>query len=274
MALYEWVQDKNFGHPGPSENEVDLLGAFEGCPIPTLILEGKWDMTWSADKPQRFHKNHPNARLVIFKESAHSIFEDEPEAFFAELRCFLSELHAISDNDLDNWKKYLARYENERWQKIPEGSITEQEKAEIEEFHRIKARIEKGQKYSDATTPLRSLLSIISAYKNRDMEAVQRIRALRDVSENPDFNSDLRYFNSLQIFRAPLPPDNVKEGDLWIIYTKEPDTSRLADGHIFFHWKGNWMYCGSIGQPGAALKWHSYVDALKETFGVPTDDKL
>jgi proline iminopeptidase len=147
MALYEWVQDKDFGHPGPSENEVDLLGAFKGCPIPTLILEGKWDMSWSADKPQRLHKNHPNARLVIFKESAHSIFEDEPEAFFAELRHFLRELPAIQHNDLVNWKEYLAQYEKERWQKISEGPMTEQEKAAIEEFHRIKPSIEKGRKY-------------------------------------------------------------------------------------------------------------------------------
>jgi proline iminopeptidase len=273
-ALYEWVHDKDFRHPGPSENEVDLLGAFEGCPVPTLILEGKWDMSWSADKPQRLHKNHPNARLVTFNESAHSIFKDEPEAFFAELRHFLRELPTISDNDLVNWKEYLAKYEKERWQKIPEGPITEKEKADIEEFHWINASIEKGQKYHDATTPLHSLLSLISACKNRDMKAVQRVRFSRDVSENPDFNSDLRYFSSLQIFRAPLPPEDVKEGDLWIIYTKEPDTSRLADGHIFVLRKGNWMYCGSIGHPGGVLKWHSYVDKLKKAFGVPTNDKL
>jgi len=274
MALYEWVQDKDFGRSGPSENEVDLLGAFEGCPIPTLILEGKWDMTWSADKPQLFHKNHPNARLVIFKESAHSIFEDEPEAFFAELQHFLSEIPAISDNDLVNWKEYLVKYEKEKWQKIPEGPMTEQEKAAIEEFHRIKASIEKGQKYHDATIPLRSLLSIISAYTNRDMEAVKRVRVIRDTSDKPEFDSSLQKFSSLQIFRAPLPPDDVKEGDLWIIYTKESDTSRLADGHIFVLWKGNWMYCGSIGHPGAVLKWHSYVDKLKKAFRIPTDDKL
>lgn len=273
MALYECVHGKDFGNHGPSENEVDLLGVFKGCPVPTLILEGKWDMTWSADKPQRLLKNHPNARLVIFKESAHSIFEDEPEAFFAELRHFLSELPAISDNDLMKWKEYLVQYEKERWQRIPEGPMTKQEKAAIEEFHRIKAGIEKGRKYHDGFTPLSSLLSIISAYKNRDMEAVQRFRPSKDASESPDFDSELRYFSSLQIFRAPLPPDDIKEGDLWIIYTKEPDTSRLADGHIFVLSKGNWVYCGNLGHPGAALIWHGYIDELKKVFKIPTDDK-
>jgi proline iminopeptidase len=266
VALYEWVQDKGFGNHGPSENEVDLLGAFKGCPIPTLILEGKWDMTWSVDKPQRFLKNHPNAKLVIFKESAHSIFQDEPEAFFAELRHFLSELPTISDNDLMKWKEYLAQYEKERWQKIPEGPMTEEEKVAIEEFHRIKAGIENGQSYHEATTPLHSLLSLISAYKNRDIEAVKSVRPSRSLSENPDYDSDLRCFSSLQILRAPTPPDDIKEGDLWIIYTKEPGTSRLADGHIFILRKGNWTYCGNLGHPGAALIWHGYIDKIKKAF--------
>jgi len=257
IALYEWVHDKDFRHPGPSENEVDLLGAFKGCPIPTLILEGKWDMTWSEDKPQRFHKNHPNARLVIFKESAHSIFEDEPEAFFAELQHFLSELPAIPDKNLVYWKEYLAKYEKERWQKIPEGPITDQEKAAIEEFHRIKAGIEKGQKYHDATTPLHSLLSLISACTNRDIEAVKRIYIFENPSDSGDFDFDSRIelYNSLQIFRAPMPPEDAKESDIWVIYTKQPDTSRLDDAYIFILWKGNWMLWANTGRPGAAIQW-------------------
>jgi proline iminopeptidase len=129
MALYEWVHDKDFRSGiSPSENGVNLEGAFKDCPIPTLILEGKWDMSWSADKPQRFHKNHPDAKLVIFKESAHSVFEDEPEAFFAELRQFLCQLPEISDEALVKWKEHLAQYEkekSEKWQKIPEGPMTE-----------------------------------------------------------------------------------------------------------------------------------------------------
>lgn len=273
VALYEWVHDKDFRHPGPSENEVDLLGAFKGCPIPTLILEGKWDMSWSADKPQRFHKNHPNARLILFEKSAHSIFADEPEAFFTELRQFLNGLPKISDEALVKWKEYLAQYEKEKWQKIPEGPMTKQEKAAIEEFHRIKVRIEKGQKYYDGSTPLHSLLSIISAYMNRDMEAVKCVRVIKNASESSDFDLYLRMFNSLQISRAPLPPNDIKEGDLWIIYTKEPDTSRLAEGHLFVLWKGNWMYCGSIGHPGAVLQWHSYVDEIKKAMWMPWDDE-
>lgn len=275
MARYEWVHDKDFRSAiRPSINKVDLEGAFKDCPIPTLILEGKWDMGQNTDKPQRLHKNHPNARLVIFEQSAHSIFEDEPEVFFTELQQFVSELPEISNEALLKWKKHLVQREKEKEHvKIPEGPMTEQEKVAIEEFHRIKASIEKGQKYHDATTPLHSLLSIISAYANRDMEAVKRVRSLRDKSENSDIDSDLRYFSSLQIFRAPSPPDDVKERDLWVIYTREPDTSRLADGHFFVLWKGNWMYCGSMGHPGAVLKWHSYIDEIKKAMWMPTNDE-
>lgn len=274
LVLYEWVHDKDFRRSiRPSINRVDMMGAFKGCPIPTLILEGKWDMSWSADKPRRFLQNHPNTRLVIFKESAHSVFEDEPEAFFAELRQFLSELPKISDKDLVSWKTHLVQHNKEKEQvKIPEGPMTEQEQAAIEEFHRIKARIEKGRKYHDTSIPLRSLLSFISACANRDMEAIRCVRVLRDPSESYDFDSNLREFSALEIFRAPLPPDDIKEGDLWIIYTKEPDRFRLADGHFFVLWKGNWMYCGCMGgHPRVVLKWHSYVDELKKALWMPWD---
>jgi hypothetical protein len=30
-----------------------MTGAFLGNPIPTLILEGKWDLTWNTDKPEK-----------------------------------------------------------------------------------------------------------------------------------------------------------------------------------------------------------------------------
>ena len=274
-ALYEWVHDKNFRDSMcPSANKVDLEGAFKGCPIPTLILEGKWDMGQNADKPQRLHKNHPNARLVIFEQSAHSIFEDEPETFFAELRHFLGHLPKISNENLVSWKEHLVQHEKEKEQvKIPEGPMSEREKAAIKEFHRIKGQIEKGRTYLDGSTPLRSLLSLISAYSNRDMEAIKRVRFMTGKSEDPEYDYFLHKFRSLQVLRAPLPPDGVKEGDLWVIYSKVPETSRLADGHFFAYMKGNWKYCGNMGQPDPALKWHNYADKLKKALGIPMENE-
>jgi proline iminopeptidase len=275
MALYEWVHDKNFRESiCPSANRVDLEGAFKDCPIPTLILEGKWDMGQNADKPQQLHKNHPNSRLVIFEQSAHSIFEDEPEAFLEKLRLFLGNLPEITNEGLAKWKKHLVQWEKEKEHvKIPEGPMTEREKAAIEEFHRIKGQIEKGRTYHDGSTPLRSLLSLISAYSNRDMQAIKRVHSMANTGEDPEYDYFLHKFRSLQILRAPSPPDNLREGDLWIIYSKVPETSRLEDGHFFVYMKGHWKYCGNMGQPGPALKWHCYVDKLKRTLGIPSQDK-
>ena len=47
---------------------MDLAGAFAQCPLPTLILEGQWDMSWNTDKPERLHKNHPRAKLLVLPE--------------------------------------------------------------------------------------------------------------------------------------------------------------------------------------------------------------
>jgi tetratricopeptide (TPR) repeat protein len=91
-----------------SVRSVDLEGAFDGCPIPTLLLEGKWDMTWNTDKPEKLQLNHPRARLVLFEASAHDPFEDEPDRFFQELEGFVRKLPAVPDKDLSAWKDLVA----------------------------------------------------------------------------------------------------------------------------------------------------------------------
>jgi len=60
MARYEWVHDQNNyrGMIFSSQYKVNLTGAFENCPVPTLITEGRWDLTWNTDKPEILHKNH------------------------------------------------------------------------------------------------------------------------------------------------------------------------------------------------------------------------
>jgi tetratricopeptide (TPR) repeat protein len=109
IALFEWVHDNNFNSVmSRSANAVDLAGAFEQCPIPTLIVEGMWDMTWNTDKPRRLGENHPNARLVIFEESGHSPFEDEPIRFFGLLKEFLGTLREAPPLQLQYWKQSVS----------------------------------------------------------------------------------------------------------------------------------------------------------------------
>lgn len=113
VALYEWVQDRNFNSiMNQSRVRVDLTGAFDANPIPTLIMEGEWDLTWGPEKKAALAANHPNGRMVIFEHAGHSIFDEDPEGFFSTLRDFVAGItQAESDNmarfkaELDAWRE-------------------------------------------------------------------------------------------------------------------------------------------------------------------------
>lgn len=106
MALYEWVNDSGFnGIVGSTMNRIDLTGAFETCPIPTLICEGAWDMTWNPEKAEIIHGNHPGSELVMFAHSAHQLFEDEPDNFFGKLRDFVGGLPEISPTEMEVFRQ-------------------------------------------------------------------------------------------------------------------------------------------------------------------------
>lgn len=93
VALYEWDHDPEFRDAvGQEANDCNLEGAFKDSKIPTMIIEGRQDMTWDTDKPEKLLANHPNAKMLMFEESAHDPFKDEPEKFFGELKSFLKTL--------------------------------------------------------------------------------------------------------------------------------------------------------------------------------------
>lgn len=114
FALYEWVHDEDFnGIMGRSQGRIDLKGAFEGNPIPTLILEGKWDLTWGEEKPKILKKNHPHAQMVMFENAGHGIYDEEPERFFAELKDFIKNLPDVSEDEILAYKSTLRTWEKE-----------------------------------------------------------------------------------------------------------------------------------------------------------------
>lgn len=114
-ALYGWKHDKAFRRAlGADSQKVDLTGAFQDCPVPTLILEGKWDLTWDTDKAEILQQNHPNSRLIMFEESAHNPFDDEPEAFFNTLKSFLVNLPEVPSAEVEQWKRHLATWREEK----------------------------------------------------------------------------------------------------------------------------------------------------------------
>lgn len=82
----------------------DLEGAFLESPIPTLILEGKWDLAFMPRKPRVFASQFPGGRLEVFEEAGHTFFEDAPREFFPVLREFLQEVEPASRRAVDRWR--------------------------------------------------------------------------------------------------------------------------------------------------------------------------
>ena len=115
LALYEWNHDSEFRGPvSATQNRIDLTGAFESCPIPTLILEGQWDLTWSTGKPEILLGNHPGAELVMFKNAGHGIYSEETDRFFRVLRRFVKQLPSVDDSDISAWKTRLEGWDRDR----------------------------------------------------------------------------------------------------------------------------------------------------------------
>ncbi|NIN11720.1 MAG: alpha/beta fold hydrolase [Gemmatimonadales bacterium] len=111
IALHEWVQDERFRSAiGNTKDNVDLSGAFDQNPIPTLILEGKWDMTWGDAKPTILSRNHPKARMVVIENAAHSIYDENPDAFFTVLEAFLGSLSPVTQASRQRFARYLTEW--------------------------------------------------------------------------------------------------------------------------------------------------------------------
>jgi len=119
VALYEWVQDANFNSiMSQSQQKVDLTGAFDRNPIPTLLLEGKWDLTWGDAKPTILSRNHPRARMVVIEGAGHSIYDENPDVFFAELEHFVATLAPVATSDIEAYRQHLAEW-RANWQNSP-----------------------------------------------------------------------------------------------------------------------------------------------------------
>jgi proline iminopeptidase len=110
MARYEWVHDADFnGILNQSAGRYDFQGAFTGCPIPTIVLEGKYDGTWSPDKAVLLLKNHPGASMVVFEHASHPIYEEEPDRFFEVLGGFVRGLAVPAPETLSAFKTAAAK---------------------------------------------------------------------------------------------------------------------------------------------------------------------
>ena len=115
IALYEWHHDPDFqGQLSPSQDRIDFTGAFQNSPIPTLILEGEWDLTWNTDKREILLGNHPGAEMVVFENAGHGVYDEDPDSLFSVLERFMGDLPEIADDDVAAWREYLVAWDTER----------------------------------------------------------------------------------------------------------------------------------------------------------------
>jgi proline iminopeptidase len=114
IALYEWVNDQNFnGIMGQSQAGWDFTGAFADNPIPTLILEGRWDLTWGEKKREVLKGNHPRAEMIVFENAAHGIYDEDPDGFFRALKSFLKGLKPVDEAALADYRRFLRSWVEE-----------------------------------------------------------------------------------------------------------------------------------------------------------------
>ncbi len=117
LVRYEWAHDLRKDFRGGINNSltgVDLGGAFSGCPIPTLILEGRWDLTWNTDKPGLLAANHPGARLVIFENAGHAIFDEDTDRFFSVLTDYIRALPRTTPEAVASFKQAVEAWDRDQ----------------------------------------------------------------------------------------------------------------------------------------------------------------
>jgi len=66
----------------------DRLEDLPRIAVPTLILIGRYDLT-SVDTAREMGRRIPTSRVVVFEESGHFMYLEEPETFLSEVRAFL-----------------------------------------------------------------------------------------------------------------------------------------------------------------------------------------
>ncbi len=92
FARYELVHDRDYYREMVESGSVlDLTGRFDEFQVPTLILEGRWDLAFAPWKAEVMRERYPRAEVVVLEEAGHTLFEDDPTGFFGALRRFMGD---------------------------------------------------------------------------------------------------------------------------------------------------------------------------------------
>lgn len=250
IALYNGQNDlknefnRNMSY---SLSEINLKGKFNECPIPTLIIESVWDLSWIENKANMLAKNHPNADMVVFTKSGHDPYNDEPDRFFGSLKDFTSKLKPVPDNLLSAYKTYLHKTIDMFDDPLLASPISEAEAKELERYKSTFNKIKGGEKYFDLSSPLNCMLSLYSACRESDFVRINKIKVTYKIK--PENIKWIIERLELIPWRVPAPPSNPKPGQFWPIYVKGKETNRWAQTFIYQYWKGQWVEWGNIPKP-------------------------
>ncbi len=194
-ALYEWDHDENFnGILNGSRGRIDLGGAFNNNPIPTLILEGQWDLTWGEKKKDILKNNHPNGKMVVFENAGHGIYDEDPEKFFSVLKNFIKTLPKIKPGEIETFKTSLVEWdkaqksspdyiiESTGWGRNSNKKLVQAYSREwLEQFDSTRQFLKIGfalydfEKYEDALLAFEKMEAIAEREKDKDYTAISLI---------------------------------------------------------------------------------------------------
>jgi proline iminopeptidase len=272
MALYGWVHDfdRNFnGVMSNSANAVDLEGAFPQCPVPTLILEAKWDTSWNTDKPERFRKNHRNAKLIMFEASGHSPFEDEPDKFFGVLKDFLTALPPVPADELKQWKDGVAKWQQRKravHSAFLQTTASPRECEMVRSLEEAKGEALRGREFRDLSTPANTFLTLVSAIHHQDRSIL--LQALPVAGQHPQLLSPefrtklLEGLGKTTVCRIEVEDRPPQESDVAAIYTTDSPEKKIDQVFMFGYTQGAWRFLGS--DSGLVNNWKPFAEAAEK----------
>ncbi len=99
-GLYDFVADPSYSSDWAA---YELEHVFLESPVPTLVMEGKYDVVWRDDRIANMGKLHPKAKMVVFEKSGHNIFADEPVRFVNEIKTWMEQIKPATPLELKTW---------------------------------------------------------------------------------------------------------------------------------------------------------------------------
>ncbi len=132
-----------------------------------------------------------------------------------------------------------------------ETQISPRERESIEYLRKTKQEVLQGHKFDDLSTPVNALLTFLSAYQNRDPNAILRVCPLAKTSPillSPEMGAKfLGILGKATLFRVDVENRSPQESDLAAIFFTVPPGQKTDQILKFGYVQGAWRFLGSAG---------------------------